>query len=199
LKALSKEERMGAVEAEIAECRRCRLCEGRSNPVPGEGDLDSPVVFVGEAPGRREDEMGRPFVGSAGRLLDRLLGEAGLQRRDVYITNIVKCRPPGNRRPRADEVKACASHLEGQLEIIAPRILAPMGNSSSSFLMRKYGVERASIGKAHGRRFQAEASWGRVVVFPLFHPAAVLYNRNLEDALRGDFSDLRELLEAGSR
>jgi uracil-DNA glycosylase family 4 len=198
LKALSKEERMGAVEAEIAECRQCHLCDGRSNPVPGEGDLDSPVVFVGEAPGRREDEMGRPFVGSAGRLLDRLLGEAGLQRCDVYITNIVKCRPPGNRRPRADEVKSCAPHLDGQLEIIAPRILAPMGNSSSTTLMRKYGLERASIGRVHGRRFRAEASWGRVVVFPLFHPAAVLYNRNLEGALRGDFADLRGLLESGS-
>jgi uracil-DNA glycosylase family 4 len=189
---------MGAVEAEIAECRRCRLCDGRSNPVPGEGDLDSPVVFVGEAPGRREDEMGRPFVGSAGRFLDRLLGEVGLRRSDVYITNIVKCRPPGNRRPRADEVKSCAPHLDGQLEIIAPRILAPMGNSSSTTLMRKYGLERASIGRVHGRRFRAEASWGRVVVFPLFHPAAVLYNRNLEGALRGDFADLRGLLESGS-
>ncbi len=186
------------MEDRIGGCRLCRLCESRTNPVPGEGSLDSPVVFVGEAPGRREDEQGRPFVGSAGRFLDVMLGHAGLGRCDVYITNVVKCRPPKNRRPRADEMMECTAYLGEQLNIIGPRILAPMGNSSASYFQKMFGLERASVGKVHGRKFEVQAPWGSVVVFPLYHPAAVLYNRRLESELRGDFESLKGLLSRGA-
>lgn len=189
---------MQAVEERIEGCRLCRLCESRTKPVPGEGDLNSPAVFVGEAPGRREDEQGRPFVGSAGRFLDAMLGHAGLERGDVYITNVVKCRPPKNRRPRADEMLECAAYLGEQLSIIRPRILAPMGNSSASHFLKMFGLERASIGKVHGKAFEVQASWGPVVIFPLYHPAAVLYNRRLEPELRGDFESLKGLLSRGA-
>jgi len=185
---------MQAVEDRIGGCRLCRLCESRTNTVPGEGNLDSPVVFVGEAPGRKEDEQGRPFVGSAGRLLDLMLGHAGLGRGDVYITNVVKCRPPENRRPRADEMMECTAHLGEQLSIIGPRILAPMGNSSASHFLKMFGLERAGVGKVHGKAFEVQADWGPVVIFPLYHPAAVLYNRKLESELRGDFESLKRLL-----
>lgn len=165
------------------------------NPVVGEGNLDSPLVLVGEAPGRREDEQGKPFVGSAGKLLDSMLEGAGLERSKLFITNIVKCRPPKNRRPLSKEVKACSSHLETLLRIISPRVIAPMGNSSTGHFLRMFGLEKAKIGDIHGSVFRVEASWGDVILFPLYHPAAVLYNRTLEQDLKDDFASLKILLE----
>lgn len=195
----SKDEAIRRLSEEVEGCRRCGLCEGRKRAVMGEGDLDSPVVFVGEAPGRKEDEQGRPFVGTAGRLLDRLLSEAGFERRGVYITNVVKCRPPGNRRPKAGELRECTAHLERQLEIIAPRVLAPMGNSAAGYVMRRYGLGRDSIGEVHGKSFPTEAPWGRLVVYPLYHPAAVLYNRGLEEEVRWDLRGLRGMVRPPRR
>jgi uracil-DNA glycosylase family 4 len=189
----SKDDAIRRLSEEVEGCRRCGLCEGRKRAVMGEGDLDSPVVFVGEAPGRKEDEQGRPFVGNAGKLLDRLLSEAGFERGRVYITNVVKCRPPGNRRPKATELRKCTAHLERQLEIISPRVLAPMGNSAVGYMMRRYGLGRGSIGEVHGKSFPTEASWGRLMVYPLYHPAAVLYNQGLEEEVRRDLRELREL------
>lgn len=174
----------------------CALSEGRLNPVVGEGSLDSLVVFVGEGPGRKEDETGRPFVGSAGKLLDQLLAHIGLDRSEVYITNVVKCRPPGNRRPKSGEVRSCTPYLEEQLTVISPRVIAPMGNSAAGHLLKMYDLERASIGEIHGRPFNVEVQWGSVTVFPLYHPAAVLYNRELEAELKMDFEALSELLVA---
>lgn len=188
---------MERVARDVASCRRCGLCESRKNPVPGKGDPDSPVVFVGEAPGRREDEQGEPFVGSAGKRLDTLLERIGLQREDVYITNVLKCRPPKNRRPKSGEVGACAPHLEEQLGIIEPKIIAPMGNSAIGYMMGRFGLKRESIGRVHGRAFQAEAQWGRTTVFPMYHPAAALYNQKLYETLGEDFDALRVLLDRG--
>ena len=165
------------------------------NPVVGDGSLDSPLVLVGEAPGRKEDEQGKPFVGSAGKLLDGLLEEAGLERSNLFITNIVKCRPPKNRQPLSKEVNACSSHLETLLGIISPRVIAPMGNSSAGHFLRMFGLKKAKIGDIHGSVFRVEASWGDVILFPLYHPAAVLYNRTLEQELKDDFAALRRLLE----
>ena len=191
-----KEEKLEEIARQIRLCRSCGLCDGRFNAVPGEGDPDSPVVFVGEAPGREEDKHGRPFVGSAGKLLDRLLGEAGLKREAVYIANILKCRPPGNRRPKSDEMRACAQHLDGQLEVISPVIVAPMGNSAVGHLMKKYGLKRESIGRVHGEVFLVEASWGCIYIFPLYHPAAVLYNRRLQQELKKDLESLKGILDS---
>lgn len=193
----TKEELIGRISEEVRGCRLCALSEGRLNPVVGEGSLDSPVVFVGEGPGRKEDETGRPFVGSAGRLLDTLLSHIGLGRSEVYITNVVKCRPPGNRRPKSGEVRSCTPYLDEQLAVISPRVIAPMGNSATSHMLRRFGLGRASIGEIHGRPFEVEAPWGRAVLFPLYHPAAVLYNRGLEAELIEDFESLKELLGSG--
>jgi DNA polymerase len=192
-----KEELIGRVSEEVSGCRLCALSEGRLKPVVGEGSLDSLVVFVGEGPGRKEDESGRPFVGSAGKFLDKLLSHIGLDRSDVYITNVVKCRPPGNRRPKSVEVRSCTPYLDEQLVVISPRVIASMGNSATSHMLRRFGLGRASIGEIHGRLFEVEAPWGRVVLFPLYHPAAVLYNRGLEAELIEDFESLKALLGSG--
>jgi len=198
LERLQKEEMLEAIARQIHLCRHCGLCDNRLNTVPGEGDPESPVVFVGEAPGREEDEQGRPFVGSAGKLLDRLLEEAGLGREKVYIANILKCRPPGNRRPKSEEMRACAQHLEAQLQVISPVIVAPMGNSAVGHMMKKYGLKRGRIGRVHGEVLPVEASWGRVCLFPLYHPAAVLYNRRLQQELKKDLESLKGILESCS-
>ncbi len=180
--------------ADVAVCEACGLCEGAKNRVNGEGDLGSRVVFVGEAPGRREDESGRPFVGSAGKLLDRLLAGAGLSRGRVFISNVVRCRPPGNRRPKRSEVEACSGHLERLLGIIEPGVIAPMGNSSLEYFFCKYGLGDAVIGDVHGKPGRARAPWGEVVVFPLYHPAAAIYNGELLKELEADMKALAALL-----
>ncbi len=185
---------MSDIANAVGVCERCRLHEGRINAVPGEGDLDSPVVLVGEAPGRREDESGRPFVGSAGKLLDAALEQVGLTRSRVYITNVVKCRPPGNRRPRSDEVASCTSYLDEQLAILAPRVVAPMGNSALRHVFGRFGLGRAVIGEVHGRPHPVAFGWGEGVVFPLYHPAAILYNRDLETELHADLEAMVALL-----
>ncbi len=195
MKSVLKKGRMDKLVTDVLSCHSCELYECRQNPVLGEGDLGSPVVFVGEAPGRKEDETGRPFVGSAGRMLDQFLRHVGLERGDVYITNIVKCRPPGNRRPRSDEILTCTPYLEKQLDIISPRILAPLGNSATGYIMKQFGLKRSRIGEVHGKIVPAEAPWGPVVILPLFHPAAVLYNRKLENAMKNDFESLKRLLD----
>lgn len=190
-----KKLRMKKVKAEVLSCRRCRLCKDRKNPVVGTGNLDSPLLLVGEAPGRKEDEQGEPFVGSAGKLLDRILERVGFEREEIYITNVVKCRPPGNRRPRSDEMEECSQHLDRMLEIITPRVIAPMGNSSAGFLMKKFDLRRGSIGEMHGKHFPVDASWGKIILFPLHHPAAALYNKKLENVMLKDFASLKRLLD----
>ena len=192
----SREELMRALAEEVWSCRRCRLGGLRKNAVVGEGSLEAELFLVGEAPGRVEDETGRPFVGAAGRLLDRLLEDIGLRRGEVYIGNILKCRPPGNRRPRADEVEACTPYLERQLAVIQPRVIAPMGNSAAGYLLRRFGHEAASISRVHGRCFEAEAPWGGAILFPLYHPAAALYAKELLRVLEADFRLLGHILRA---
>ncbi len=192
---MSKAEELARIADEARRCGSCPLCRGAKNRVSGEGDPDSEVVFVGEAPGRREDESGRPFVGSAGKLLDGLLSDAGLARGRVYITNIVECRPPGNRRPTKVEVEACSRHLDGILKVIKPKIIAPMGNSAVSHLFQKFDVYPEVIGYAHGKSYKIQVEWGEVVLFPLFHPAAAIYRRKLLPELRADMVALGALLE----
>jgi uracil-DNA glycosylase len=161
------------------------ICEQATNLVPGEGNPTADVVLVGEAPGASEDRSGRPFVGSAGKLLDRLLAEAGLERDDVFITNVVKARPPGNRDPKADEVAHHLPWLEAQLEILSPRLLVPLGRHALHFFAR--GVK---ITEAHGHVLERD---GRTL-FPMFHPAAALRNPKLRETLHEDARALREAL-----
>ena len=198
LTKISKTEGMKKVSEEILSCRRCGLCEGRLNPVVGEGNLDSNVFLIGEAPGRWEDRAGRPFVGAAGRLLDRLLNNIGIKREEVYISNVVKCRPPNNRRPRTEEISACSIHLGKQLDVIDPRFIAPMGNSATGYFMKRLGLKPITIGRIHGQRIEPvdrSIESGRAVLFPLYHPAAALYNKDLEKVLEKDFFALKSVLE----
>jgi len=187
--ALSQtEDSISKVSGQVIVCRKCRLCETRKNAVPGEGSERTRVMFVGEAPGEQEDIQGRPFVGSAGKLLTELLASIGLGREEIYITNVVKCRPPNNRAPRKDETNACKAYLERQLILIAPQVICPMGNSAIRSLI---GSEK-SVTDLHGIPFEV----GNVTYFPMYHPAAALYTFELRKVLEEDFRKLRGLLDS---
>jgi uracil-DNA glycosylase len=188
-----KLERMRVLKERQDRCTTCNLSSSRGRAVAGSGSLDAAIVFVGEAPGRKEDELGLPFVGSAGKLLDRLLEASGLCREEVFVTNIVKCRPPGNRRPKRSEVDACVPYLEEQLDIIRPRVIAPMGNSSLRYFLARYGLQAASIGEIHGVPMFVHEHWGGVTLIPLYHPAAAIYNRKLLRDLEDDMVRLSGL------
>jgi uracil-DNA glycosylase len=178
---------LDAIAEEIREHVPCgfEVCEQATNLVPGEGSATASVVLVGEAPGASEDRTGRPFVGAAGKLLDQLLEEAGLVRDDVFITNVVKARPPGNRDPRADEVAHHLPWLEAQLEVIKPRLIVPLGRHALGRF-----VPDVKITQAHGSVVERD---GRSM-FPMFHPAAALRNRDLRATLFADARSLREAL-----
>jgi uracil-DNA glycosylase len=178
---------LDAIAAEIRGHVPCgfAICEQATNLVPGEGSATAAVMLVGEAPGAREDETGRPFVGAAGRLLDDLLAEAGLGRADVFITNVVKARPPGNRDPKADEVAHHLPWLEAQLEVIRPKLLVPLGRHA----LKRF-APATTITASHGRVVEHD---GRTL-FPMFHPAAALRNPKLRETLHEDARALREAL-----
>lgn len=159
-------ETMHDLEAAVRQCRLCGLCERRTQAVPGEGDANAVIMFIGEGPGADEDAQGRPFVGRSGQLLTRMLQQVGINRQEVYITNVVKCRPPGNRDPMPQEMAACAPYLERQIEIVNPRIIVTLGRFS---MQRWFPGER--ITRIHGRI--RNIGLGRCAI-PLFHPAAVL-------------------------
>ena len=189
----AKTTRMDALREKAQSCTRCGLCESRTNAVVGSGCLDAEIVLVGEAPGRAEDELGLPFVGRAGKLLDDILGKAGLSRDDVFIMNVVKCRPPNNRRPKKGEVDACGRFIAEQLDIIRPGVVAPMGNSSISYFFEKHGLGKAVVGDVHGLEYEIDAGWGVFKLVPLYHPAAAIYNRRLVEELERDMKRLAGL------
>ncbi len=178
---------LDAIATEIREHVPCgfAICEQATHLVPGEGSATAPVVIVGEAPGASEDKQGRPFVGRAGKLLDQLLEAAGLDREAVFITNVLKARPPGNRDPRADEVAHHRPWLEAQLEVIEPRLLVPLGRHA----LARFAPD-AKISEAHGSVLARD---GRTL-FPMFHPAAALHNQGLRETLFADARALREAL-----
>jgi len=174
-------ELLAAVAAEVAGCTLCPLHRGRTLTVPGEGNPVSDVLLVGEGPGAREDATGRPFVGPAGQLLDELLGSVGWAREHVFIANVVKCRPPGNRDPEPDEISACRPYLDRQEAALDPAVIVTLGRHS----LRRY-LPDARIGEVHGR---LRRSGGRFV-FPMYHPAAALHQSSLRETL---FADMRGL------
>jgi uracil-DNA glycosylase family 4 len=171
--------------------------ENNYQPVIGEGDPDADIMFVGEAPGAQEAKTGRPFVGNAGKILDRLLHSVGLERRDVYITNVVKDRPPDNRDPTAEEIRLYAPFLRRQIEIVQPRVIATLGRFAMDFFLREFDLPQKGqkIGDLHGQVLKAGAAYGDVAVVPLYHPAATFYNRSLEDVLEEDFRVLTRFIE----
>lgn len=182
-----RSDQLAQIASEVKACRKCRLCETRKNAVPGEGPGTVEVMFVGEAPGGQEDFDGRPFVGAAGKLLTELLASINLSREQVYITNIVKCRPPNNRPPRKDESAACRSYLEREIIQIHPKVICPMGNSAIQALLSS----NDSVTSLHGRSVDK----GGVTYLPMYHPAAALYTASLRAVMAEDFRKLRGLLD----
>ncbi len=174
------------LRAEVAECRRCPLCDGRTQTVFGTGDPHARVLIVGEAPGKNEDLQGEPFVGAAGKYLSELLAIAGLTREEVFIANVLKCRPPSNRDPRPEEIQACTPFPREQTRTISPEFIVTLGNFSTKFILKT----DVGITRLHGTLQQA----GRFKVFPIFHPAAALYDGKKREALENDFATLGELL-----
>jgi len=189
-------EELRKIEEQIRSCTRCPLHEHRTNPVPGEGGFRKGVLFVGEAPGRNEDLQGRPFVGRAGKLLDELLESIGLSREDVYITNVLKCRPPNNRDPKEEEISACSPYLEAQIAALSPKLVVTLGRFAWAWFCERYGIPYRKLTEAHGRLYSSSTLFGSVRVFPTFHPAAALRRREILDLLREDFRTLKEILES---
>lgn len=179
---------LDAIRTQVENCQACALCETRTNIVFGDGDPHARVLIVGEAPGKNEDLQGKPFVGAAGKFLDELLEEAGLKREEVFIANVLKCRPPSNRNPQADEIEACAPFLREQTQSIDPWIIVTMGNFATQFILRT----GTGITRLRGTVQQA----GRFVVLPVFHPAAAIYDRSKRDVLLEDFRQVGALVRA---
>ncbi len=178
--------------AATASCTRCRLAQGRTQVVFGAGNPHADLMFVGEAPGFHEDKQGVPFVGQAGKLLDGLLAGVDLRREDVYIANVLKCRPPGNRDPQADEIESCEPHLFRQIELIEPKVIATLGNFATKLLSgRPLGITRV-----HGQEQELTIAGRSVQLYPLYHPAAALYTPAMLKVLEADFARLPGLLGA---
>jgi DNA polymerase len=186
----SAELSLAAYEDATSACTRCALAKGRTQVVFGSGSPTADLMFVGEAPGFHEDKQGVPFVGAAGQLLGKLLNGIGLQREDVYIANVLKCRPPGNRDPQPDEIEACEGHLFRQIELIRPKVVATLGNFSTKLLSGK----PLGITRVHGIEQEVTLGGSTVLLYPLFHPAAALYTPRMLDVLETDFRRLPELL-----
>jgi uracil-DNA glycosylase family 4 len=170
---------------EIASCQRCALSQSRKNAVPGEGPDDADIVFIGEGPGFHEDQQGRPFVGAAGHFLEELLEGIGLRREDVYICNVIKCRPPGNRDPLPEEIEACKPYLDRQIEIISPRMIVTLGR----FSMERY-FPGAKISQIHGQARKI----GGIIYYPMYHPAAALHQPRWRQLVQDDIAKIPHLL-----
>ncbi len=176
---------------QTAECTTCALAEGRTQVVFGSGNPDADLMFVGEAPGFHEDQQGVPFVGQAGKLLDRLLEGIGLTRADVFVANVLKCRPPGNRDPLPEEIAACEPHLFRQIELIEPVLVATLGNFATKLLSGR----PAGITRVHGQEQEVVLGARRVTLYPIYHPAAALYTPSMLKVLEEDFARIPGLLE----
>ena len=181
---------MRAFGERLAGCTKCALAGGRTQVVFGTGDPNADLMFVGEAPGFHEDKQGVPFVGAAGKLLDKLLVGIGLTRADVYVANVLKCRPPGNRDPLPEEIEACESHLFRQIELIRPRVVATLGNFATKLLSGK----PLGITRVHGREQEVTLGGNRVLLYPIYHPAAALYTPAMLEVLEDDFARIPELI-----
>ena len=179
-----------SLAAEVAKCTRCLLHQGRTKAVPGEGPENADIMFIGEAPGFHEDQQGRPFVGAAGKFLDELLGSINLKRADVFIANVIKCRPPGNRDPLPEEIEACKLFLDRQIEIIQPKLVVTLGRFSMARAFPK-----AYISRIHGQPRKI----GGVVYYPMYHPAAALHQPSLRRTVEEDMRRIPELIERAAQ
>lgn len=188
------ERKLKKIKDEVVSCKKCPLYKTRTYPVIGEGNHQAKIIFCGEAPGVQEDKTGRPFCGASGRILDELLESAGIKREEVYIANLLKCRPSQNRDPQKEEIESCVLYLERQIEIIKPEVICPLGRYSMGFLMEKFGLkdETQSISKIHGEVFEAKTFSQAVKIIPFYHPAVAAYNPNMKEILKKDFRILEK-------
>lgn len=187
---MTTQQTLAQVAKEVIVCTRCDLSKSRRNAAPGEGPADAEIMLIGEGPGYHEDQQGRPFVGAAGQFLNELLAQAGLKREEVWITNVVKCRPPGNRDPQTDELEACNPYLERQIDAIKPTIIITLGRYS----MAKF-LPGAKISQVHGQMRRV----GDRFVVAMFHPAAALHQQALKPTILADFAKLPKQLETARR
>ena len=191
--AAERREQLKAVYEQARECVRCPLHQARTTVVFGAGNADADVMFIGEAPGANEDRMGLPFVGQAGKLLDKLLGEIGMERNDVFIANTLKCRPPDNRDPHPNEIEACQEYLRRQVDLIEPIVICTLGNFSTKLLR----ADMTGISRLHGHDEIRTIGSRAVRLYPLYHPAAALYTPSTLETLRSDFHRIPDLLAMG--
>ncbi len=193
----NKQSQLLALEKQVNNLETSPLYEFRqeqgNQPVFGEGDPDAEIMFIGEAPGAEEAKTGRPFVGRAGKTLDSLLESVDLNREDVYITNIVKDRPPKNRDPRVNEIHVYAPFLERQIEIIQPKVIATLGRIAIDYILKQFniGAQGQKIGNLHGKILEADTANRKIKILPLYHPAALFYNRDLQKLMAEDFQKLK--------
>ncbi len=187
---MSTEEILEKVAAEVSTCTKCDLCKSRTKAVPGEGNQHARIMFIGEGPGFHEDTQGRPFVGPAGQFLVELLASINLKRTDVFITNVVKCRPPGNRDPLPTEINACNDYLERQIAAIDPQVIVTLGRFS---MAKFFGGEK--ISSIHGRARKID---GRICI-AMYHPAAGLHQQSLKDTIRSDFKRIPQIMADAER
>ncbi len=189
-------ESLDEIVEEILSCKKCPLWETNTNYVPGEGDPHAEVVFVGEAPGKEEDLQGRPFVGAAGKLLTQMIESVlNLDRRDVYIANILKCRPPNNRDPHSEEVEACSPYLVRQINAIKPKVLVCMGKHAASFVFDMYGMDFPGISKVKGQLKEVNG----MKIIAVYHPAAILYRPQLRENYEKDFEKIANLIKGNKK
>ena len=191
---MSNEKDLKNIKTSIENCRKCNLWKTKKNYVIGDGSPKSKILFIGEAPGYNEDVQGLPFVGKAGKILDELLLSIGLCRNDIYIANILKCRPPNNRNPLKTEIESCTEYLNKQIEIMQPIIISPLGNFACSYIFDKFGLNYDKIGTVHGKIFSINTLFGAIYIIPLYHPAVATYNPNTKITLLEDFKIIKKIL-----
>jgi DNA polymerase len=189
-----KQKAFAEFNAVIRKCKRCRLHLTRTNVVWGEGNLHAPLMLIAQAPGRKEDREGRMFIGPSGKVLAELLNEAGIERDEIYMTNLIKCRLPKNRRPKQDEIEACGCFLDKEIALLAPKVLVPLGYYATRHVMNKYDIAlpkiRTDFSSLNGKLFEA----GEKRLYPLPHPSALLYNRSYKPLALEKYAKLRVLL-----
>jgi DNA polymerase len=191
--AAERREELKVLYAQVRDCTKCPLHQGRTNAVFGAGNADAELMFIGEAPGASEDRLGLPFVGAAGKLLDKLLDEVGMDRKDVWIGNVLRCRPPDNRDPQPREIEACQDYLFEQVRLIEPTVICTLGNFSTKLLRG----DTTGISKLHGNDEVRTIGPRAVRLYPLYHPAAALYTPSMLETLRADFHRIPGLLAEG--
>jgi len=192
---MNKQEKIARIDKlikQIAVCKRCPLYKTRMLTVPGEGDVSARIMFIGEAPGRNEDLQGKPFVGRAGDIFDKLLSSVRLTRRQIYLCNILKCRPPGNRNPLMSEIRACIGSLDIQIKTLNPRVIATLGSFATTYIFEKFSITADKISAVHGKVISVDTSFGPKKVVPLYHPAVATYDINKMDILLKDFQVFRD-------